>query len=182
MDYDPFIYRGHTRLFDVQAALSDVTRSTPASNHWSDIIDIAGNAHDFGAGVSMVRVQRDGSWNQELFLFGGSNNDDGPSNVSEAIDFSTEQPRWRRLQDLVQPVTQNNVVALPDGKLLVVGGRGNGINSFGYQLYDPHTGLRTIVATTTVPRYDHSTALIMPSGEVWIMGQQQMHARHGGVQ
>jgi hypothetical protein len=65
-------------------------------------------------------------------------------------------------------------VVLPDGKVVVVGGtvgRGPGqTNTFEVQLFDPSSGQIRTVATTTVPRHDHSTALLMYDGSVIIMG------------
>ena len=129
------------------------------------------DAHDSGAGVRMVTINADGTWSQKVFLFGG-NSGEGSDNVAiaEMIDFSDEDPKWERIDDLAMPAGQNNVVALPDGKLLVVGGRESGINSLHYQLYDPADGTRQDLIESPVPRHDHSTALLQPNGGVWIMG------------
>jgi hypothetical protein len=192
-DYDPFIYNGETYCLDVLAALADPNRDVPAENcesrknllgcHWQFIdTATATNAHDSGAAARMVTINADGTWSQKVFLFGG-NNGEGPGGsvaTAEWIDFSDPSPKWQLLPPLggeVAPVpaNQNNVVALPDGNLLVVGGRAGGVNSLHYQLYNPADGTRRDLVSSPVPRHDHSTALIMPNGAVWVMGGNRVN-------
>jgi hypothetical protein len=175
-EYDPFFYTGETYCLDVLAALADRNRHVPAENHWQ-FIDTAANAHDGGAGVRMVTINDDGTWTQKVFLFGGNDGSGAPDvATAEMIDFSDVPPRWRRITDLPVATRQNNVVALPDGKLLVVGGRG----SFHYQLYDPADGSRQELIESPVPRHDHSTALLQPNGGVWVMGGNRVQLIPGG--
>jgi hypothetical protein len=178
--YDPFIYIGNTYLFDVQAALADRDIGTPAEKHWT-FVDTAFSAHESGAGAINVTINADGTWSQEVFMFGG---DDGSGSeavaIAERIDFSDRAPKWRKISDLIRPATQNNVVALPDGKLLVVGGRGSGVNTLHYQMFDPADGSRTDLIESPVPRHDHSTALLQPNGGVWVMGGNRVQLIPGG--
>jgi hypothetical protein len=159
----------------VRAALADPNRNVPArDNHWQ-YLTTAFTAHDSGAGVRLVTIKPDGRHHQRVFLFGGDNGANGPEqladgtdvgSVAETIDFSAPSPTWQRMDNLAVPASQNNAVALPDGKILVVGGR----NSFDYQMYDPATGKRTDLISSPVPRHDHSTMLVMPDATVWVMG------------
>jgi len=185
--YDPFIYNGETWCLDVRAALKDPKRDVPAENHWQHIATAA-NAHDSGAAVRMVEIKHDGTWSQKVFLFGG-NNGEGPTEngaSAEMIDLSKmpglSDPllKYHSLQDLTQPANQNNVVALPDGTLLVVGGRASGQNTLNYQLYNPADGTRKILIESPVPRHDHSTALLQPNGGVWVMGGNRVQLIPGG--
>jgi hypothetical protein len=161
-DYDPFVYNGETSCLDVLAALADPNREVPAENHWR-YVATAANAHDSGAGVRMVTINADATWSQQVFLFGGDNGSGAESvATTEVIDFSESAPQWKPISDLAVATRQNNVVALPDGKLLVVGGR----DSFHYQLYDPADGSRRDLIESPVPRHDHSTALLQPNGGV----------------
>jgi Domain of unknown function (DUF1929) len=185
--YDPFIYNGETWCLDVRAALKDPKHDVPAENHWQHIATAA-NAHDSGAAVRMVEIKHDGTWSQKVFLFGG-NNGEGPTEngaSAEMIDLSKmpglSDPllKYHSLQDLTQEANQNNVVALPDGTLLVVGGRANGQNALHYQLYKPADGSRTDLIESPVPRHDHSTALLQPNGGVWVMGGNRVQLIPGG--
>jgi hypothetical protein len=168
--YDPFFYNGDTCCLDVLAALADPNRNEPAEYHWQ-LIDTALDAHDSGAAVRMVTINDDGTWSQKVFLFGGNSGEDSDNvAIAEMIDFSDEDPKWKRIDDLAMPAGQNNVVALPDGNLLVVGGRESPNNNLRYQLYDPIDGSRKNLIESPVPRHDHSAALLMPNGGVWVMG------------
>jgi hypothetical protein len=181
--YDPFFYNGDTYCLDVLAALADPNRDVSAEHHWQ-LVATALDAHDSGAAVRMVTINANGTWSQKMFLFGG-NSGEGSDNVAiaEIIDFSSDDhPKWKRIDDLAMPAGQNNVVALPDGKLLVVGGRASGTNSLRYQLYNPADGSRQDLIESPIPRHDHSTALLMPNGGVWIMGGNRVQLNPGGDQ
>src|SRR5947208_4278 len=151
-----------------------------ASNHWTHVAK-ALNAHEGAASALKVRIFADGTWSQEVFSFGGDNGS-GSDEVGmvEKINFSDPIPAWQRLSDLVLPATQNNMVILPDGKLLVVGGRGAGVNTLHYQMFDPADGSRTDLIESSVPRHDHSTALLQPNGGVWVMGGNRVQLIPGG--
>lgn len=169
--YDPFVYQGNTACLDVQAALSDPARNVPASRHWQ-VVDTAANAHDSGAGVQLVTVHADGTWSQKVFLFGGDNgNGADSSEVAEFIDFSRPAPRWQRITDLLVPTVQNSAAVLPDGKILVIGGR----DSMQYQMFDPADGSRQALISSSVPRHDHATLLVTPSGGAWVMGGNRVN-------
>lgn len=179
--YDPFFYVGKTHLLDVLGALADPDIDVPGEKHWT-YVDTSLSAHESGAGVIMVTIRADGTWSQEVFMFGGDDGSGAPTvATAEKIDFSQPAPRWQKLTDLIQPATQNNVVALPDGNLLVVGGRGEGTNSLHYQMFD-QDGNRTVLIDSPVPRHDHATALLMRSGEVWVMGGNRVNLIPGDPQ
>jgi hypothetical protein len=168
--YDPFYYNGNTYCFDVQTALRERHLKAPAAEYWK-FIDQGHASHDSGAGVRLVIIKSDDTWSQKVFLFGGDGGGDlGNTAISEVIDFSDPAPEWKRIDDLASPVQQNNAVVLPDGNILVVGGRGRGVDNLQYQIYDSESGVRTNVITSPVPRHDHSTLLVVPNGGVWVMG------------
>jgi Domain of unknown function (DUF1929) len=161
--YDPFLYDGKTYCLDVLAALADPDRDVPAEKHWT-FVDTAANAHDSGASVRRVTINWDGTWSQELWAFGGSDNQGPTVATVEKINFAAASPKWETQTPLIQATTQNNAVALPTGDMFVVGGRG----SLQYQLFHPD-GTRTDLISSTVPRHDHATALYTKNA-VWIMG------------
>jgi Domain of unknown function (DUF1929) len=178
--YDPFFYIGRTHLLDVQAALADPAINVPAANHWT-YVTTALNAHDGAAAAIKVKINANGTWSQEVYAFGGTNGSgSGASATVEKINFSDANPAWQPIDNLILPADQNNVVILPDGKFLVVGGRGAGVNTLHYQMYDPATGVRTDLVESPVPRHDHSTALLVPNGGVWVMGGNRVQLIPGG--
>jgi hypothetical protein len=178
--YDPFFYIGNTYLLDVQAALADPNINVPAEKHWTYVAK-ALSAHEGAASAIKVKIFADGTWSQEIFSFGGGDGSGAPDvKTVEKINFSDPAPAWQQLSDLILPATQNNVVVLPDGKLLVVGGRAAGVNTLHYQMFDPAYGSRTDLIESRVPRHDHSTALLLPNGGVWVMGGNRVNLIPGG--
>ncbi len=171
--YDPFKYNGNTYFLDVLGALADPDIDVPAENHW-ELAATAQVAHNDGAGAALWTLDENGeALSQKVMAFGG-NGGAGSQAVAtvEMIDFADANPSWTQQDNLLLPVTQNNAVILPDGKVLIIGGatvRGT-VNSFRYQMFDPDTGGITPLVQTNVPRYDHSTALLLPDATVIAMG------------
>jgi hypothetical protein len=161
--YDPFNYNGNTYLFDVLGALANP--NVRDEGHWQ-LVATAAVSHDSGAGAALWELDGEGkARRQRVARFGG----DG-SAIVEIIDFNARNPKWQRQNDLRRAVTQNNAAVLPDGTVLIVGGRGGGVNEMRYQLYDPNSGRVRELVDTTVPRHDHSTALLLPDASVLVMG------------
>ncbi|WP_437314857.1 galactose oxidase-like domain-containing protein [Sorangium sp. So ce385] len=173
--YDPFQYNGNTYFLDVRAALADRRRGEPGERHWR-LVDRADFAHESGASAAMFELDDDGQpLSQRIALFGGDAGNGDDVAAVEMIDFSERRPRWRRQGELVRPATQNNAVVLPNGRVLIVGGRGGPpggerVSTLEYQLFDPDSGHIETVARTTVPRHDHSTLQLAPDGSVYSMG------------
>lgn len=172
--YDPFHYSGDIYCLDVQAALADPNRDVPGENHWQHIGTLA-SAHDSGAAVRLVKIHANGTWSDKVFLFGGSDGSgSGSVATAEMINFSASPPTLATIAPLLTAVDQNNAVVLPDGNILVVGGRGAGVDNLRYQMYDQN-GTRTALIESPVPRHDHSTLLVMPNASAWVMGGNRVN-------
>jgi hypothetical protein len=150
-------------------------RSGRTSRESLEFVDTAQIAHDNGASASLVELNKDGyAKSQKVFLFGGgggAGTDD--SDTVEWIDYSDKNPQYKEASGLVRPASQNNAVVRPDGKITIIGGatgRGPWENTFEYQEFDPKTGKIKNTVETTVPRHDHATTLLLPSGEIIAMG------------
>ncbi len=207
--YDPWPLSGRTYILDVVGALADPEHVVPRSlqnsdqhecpdcvvtalstNHWT-YVDTAASAHYFGAETEFVTVGDDGKTSSHLVVaFAGDDGAGSSTNtIIEQIDYAAAAPTWTRGQDfpLGEHHDQNNVVALPTGKLIVLGGtdRRNRRDRFGVYEYDPATKSLRLVANEVVPRFDHSTALLLPDATVIIMGGNRsnlMPAIQPGVQ
>ncbi len=207
--YDPWPLSGRTYVLDVVGALADPEHAVPRSlqnsdqhecpdcfftvlstNHWT-FVDTAASAHNFGAETELVTVGDDGNTSSHLVVaFAGDDGNGSSTNtIIEQIDYAAATPTWMRGQDF--PVGeehgQNNAVTLPTGKIIVLGGtdRRNVRDRFGIYEYDPATTSLRLVANEVVPRFDHSTALLLPYGTVLIMGGNRtnlMPAIDPGVQ
>ena len=61
------------------------------------------------------------------------------------------------------------MIVLGDGKALVVGGQNTGVTVSGAELYDPATGVWTVVGELLEARSSHSATLVR-NGEVLVAG------------
>jgi hypothetical protein len=97
---------------------------------------------------------------------------------AESIDLTSVGPAasWTRLPDLHFARTNVNVVLLPDGTLLVIGGQRNGKWAsdpgavLEAEIFDPRTGVWTPTAPMAFPRQYHSIAVLIPDGRVLSTG------------
>ncbi|MEM8488099.1 MAG: putative Ig domain-containing protein, partial [Bacteroidota bacterium] len=95
------------------------------------------------------------------------------TNQVVSIDISGDTPALTSIAPMIHPRVTHNGVLLPNGEILVVGGRTDGgeINSvLTPEIWNPDTGAWTTLADMSVPRNYHSTALMLPDGRVWSGG------------
>ncbi|GBF98436.1 hypothetical protein Rsub_11081 [Raphidocelis subcapitata] len=103
-------------------------------------------------------------------------------------------PYWSKVdgkgyEEMPWPRTFTDAVLLPNGKILICNGAQRGVPggtidgggtakdaAFTAMLYDPEAppGQRmTSLASSNIHRYYHSTAVLLPSGDVWVAGSEQ---------
>lgn len=97
-----------------------------------------------------------------------------PTRTAELLNLTTDQ--WTYTGSMSAPRIDENLVLLPDGSVLSVGGGGGGL--YGHpetsaELYDPVTGTWAVLASQTAQRTYHSTALLLPDGRVLSAGSDQ---------
>ena len=127
---------------------------------------------DFGSSV-MYDVGK-------VLVVGGHSNP--PTATAEVIDLNDATPAWRFVRLHVDPRRQLNATILADGKVLVIGGT-NGFGNddqnfndlkkpvFTTELWDPATREHwTVMASASVPRQYHSTAVLLPDATVLSAG------------
>ena len=108
-----------------------------------------------------------------VFLIGGG---DPPTATVEQIDLNVASPVWRYMAPMSTPRRQHNATLLPDGTVLVTGGsRGSGFDDktspvFHAEVYDPATNRWTRLASNTLYRGYHATAVLLPDGRVLSAG------------
>jgi galactose oxidase len=101
------------------------------------------------------------------------------TNRAYTIDISGGPSKpvvFARTSDMAYARAFSNSVALPDGKVLVVGGQQHpqaftdtgGVLS--PELWDPATGMFTAMAPEAIPRTYHSVAILLPDGRVFSGG------------
>ena len=99
----------------------------------------------------------------------------GATSTTEILDLGPGEPGWRLSGSMHEPRKNLNVVLLPDGTVLAVGGNhGTGLYDepvLGAEMFDPATEMWTQMAAQAAPRAYHSTALLLPDGRVLSAGQ-----------
>ena len=114
---------------------------------------------------------------QVLMAGGGTLNADPVTTATGVIDLNQGSPSWRQVGSMQYGRSQHNLVVLPDGKVLVVGGANevslistNGVLPAEIFDPDPTKETWTTVAAMTRPRMYHSIAILMPDGRVLAAG------------
>ena len=91
------------------------------------------------------------------------------------IDLNAGSPSWRQTAPMAFGRSQHNLVILPDGKVLVVGGAAEVSLVSTHpvlpaEIWDPDTETWTQVAAMARPRQYHSVAILLPDGRVLAAG------------
>jgi hypothetical protein len=111
------------------------------------------------------------------FLYtGGGPTWDGPSGTSAAVvDATGPTVTQHAVAPMAYPRFQHNLVMLPDGRVLAVGGSTvvntpSTTGSLPAEIFDPNTETWTTMAAQQVPRMYHSTAVLLPDGRILSTG------------
>jgi hypothetical protein len=113
--------------------------------------------------------------NQNRFLcMGGNDKYNQPNNTAEMIDLSSPNPQWTYVNPMHFARMDFNAVILPDAKVFVIGGRTNYLPTAVYaltpEMFDPQTLTWSDMAPHQIPRWYHSSALLLPDGRVMVSG------------
>jgi hypothetical protein len=139
--------------------------NTSAAGAWSWVANSNYGTRDYGTSVIYDAGK--------ILLVGGG---DPPTNTAEVIDLTVPSPLWSYTGSMANARRQHNATALPDGTVLITGGSsgGNFDNSsypvYAAELWNPSTRQFTTLASNTVYRGYHSTALLLPDGRVLSAG------------
>jgi hypothetical protein len=147
----------------------DLTRALDVSTQaWTSIdprtLD-AGSAAMFRPG----RIVKSGS--------SAGDNDSGPAAATTYVmDATGTSPTWRQTAPMAFPRAFHNLVTLPDGSVLAVGGEQSRDGSDASQavlaaeVWSPTTESWTAMASMSGPRLRNSTAVLLPDGTVLAAG------------
>jgi hypothetical protein len=98
------------------------------------------------------------------------------TNTAEVIDLNTASPAWSWTGSMAYVRRHLNAVLLPTGQVLVVGGTGgtsfNDLSKSVHaaEVWDPASGIWTTLASSSVNRGYHSTAILLPDARVLLTG------------
>jgi hypothetical protein len=119
----------------------------------------------------------------KVMIAGGDGAGSGlATNTAEVIDLTVSSPIWSYTGSLANARRQLNLTLLPDGKVLATGGSGGqgfdnqALPIYSSEMWDPATGKWTTMASISVYRGYHSTALLLPDGRVLSAGGEQTGA------
>ena len=112
-----------------------------------------------------------------LITGGGGDNDGGGSSIVSAEIFDGASPRFRPTGSMHFARIQHTATLLPDGRVLIAGGRGSEVN-VSAELYDPKSGTFRETGRMTTARYKH-TAGLLPDGRVLLAGGSDNRDWHG---
>jgi hypothetical protein len=138
---------------------------TSGTGAWSFVGNRTFGSRDYGSGV----MYADG----KIMIAGGG---DPPTATAEVIDLNAATPAWRSVASMSVARRHLNATLLPDGTVLATGGSyGSGFNNtstpaFTTELWDPATEKWTTLASASVGRFYHSSALLLPDGRVLSTG------------
>ena len=163
-----------------------LTLTGPNSGFWSDFGQQ--EFHDRSEGMSVMTIDTTVQPERtRLYVFGGGQSSTEPTDppfpgsnnkTAEVIEFngSLAGASWQRIADLNFGRTNLNAIALPTGKILIVGGESHG-GRFSpenrvpqVETYDPATNAWTVGASLGRHRGYHTTIILLPDGRVLAAG------------
>jgi hypothetical protein len=97
---------------------------------------------------------------------GACENPTGTTSAAEVIDLTAGTPQWQSTESMHYPREYHNATVLPDGKVLVTGGTNSAGAVLPAEMWNPATGIWTVMASAAKRRGYHSTAVLLPDGRV----------------
>ncbi len=137
--------------------------SATQTNATSDSSNHAGGIQVmYDEGKLLISGRNDGGWGGDESAF--------------TIDLNGSEPVIQSTQDMNYRRWFHQLINLPNGEVLSVGGNSGGAkfsdsgSVFDTEIWNPETGTWRVTAALTVPRDYHSTALLMKDGRVITAG------------
>jgi hypothetical protein len=138
--------------------------STSGSGSWSTVGNRRYGTRDYGSAVMYEP-------GKVLYAGGGRT-----TNTAEIINLNQASPTWQWTGSMAYARRHLNATILPTGQVLVTGGTNGTLFSdesravYPAELWDPATGGWTTLASSSVARAYHATALLLRDGRVLLTG------------
>jgi hypothetical protein len=165
--YPTMLLAPNGRVFNAGPTTTTRYLDTSGTGAWSFVANRVGGYRDYGSAVMYAP-------GKVLTMGGGLN---PPQRTAEVIDLNQAAPSWRAVGSMQFARRQINATLLPDGTVLVTGGTSSpGFNDptgavHAAELWNPATETWTTLASSSgIPRVYHSTALLLPDGQVLSTG------------
>jgi hypothetical protein len=117
---------------------------------------------------------------QQLIVVGGGTIGDTPASTGriDVIDLDSDSPHFEPLADLPQGTRYPNIVTLPSGDVFITNGstgyRGRGKSDILKSYLLSQDGTLTELASPTVGRNYHSSALLLDNGQILVAGSDPL--------
>ena len=175
--------------FDEAPANSPPSTSGPSlSGTWTDFAPLSYPDRREGSSVLLIDDKRNGP-TAKVFVAGGQTSQEAAIKHCEIIDVTDpDTAAWTETSPMTHARIGVTSVVLPDGRILVVGGRQT-TGRFDptpkfvlpCEIYDPATDRWQVTPPMSYPRQYHSTALLLPDGRVFASGGVDRRLGHGAA-
>jgi galactose oxidase len=132
---------------------------------WSFVANRVVAGRDYGSAVMYLPGK--------ILYVGGGN---PPTASAEIIDLNQPSPSWRLTNPMAVPRRMTNATILPTGDVLVMGGTSaSGFSNpagavFTAELWNPATESWTTLASNSIARLYHGTAVLLPDARIALTG------------
>jgi Domain of unknown function (DUF1929) len=141
----------------------------PATWTWTTLKKLPGGNSVGSAGLMFPGGP---SGSSQVMMIGGLKNGAATART-EKYDYSNPAAGWSFGPSMLTARAHMNVVQLPDGSAITIGGNSSGLYDVGQpqtMAYDPSTNTWTNMAVQTIRRAYHSTAVLLPDGRIMSAG------------
>ncbi|HKU50107.1 MAG TPA: galactose oxidase-like domain-containing protein, partial [Nitrososphaera sp.] len=156
----------------VSGMLDDIRLWNRSTGSWSTLGTFTPSYRHYGTSV-LLPLENSAAENGKVLVVGGSPTAADPATTGvQVLDFNAGNPNRRTVEPLQYGRKYLAPVILPDGKVVVFGGAGQGNSNFRYvpEMFDPGNESWSSLPPATVPRVYHQVALLLPDGRVWNAG------------
>ena len=146
----------------------------PTNGRWLNAGSMNSTARGYGTSV-LLPLSNTAAERGKILLAGGmpSGAETQAKNSAEILDFNAgtdQNPTINYTASMTYARVYANPIILPNGKIAIFGGTTNPNTNPQLipEMFDPLTNTWSVLPTATVPRWYHSSALLLPDGRVMV--------------
>lgn len=175
MPYYPYMFLApNGKVFNAGPEQTTRYLNTSGSGTWTALTNSNFGTRNWGSAVMYDSGKILLVGGAHTAFYGSASGGELPTATAEVIDLNAGTPRWRYVSSMNRPRKHLNTTILPDGKILATGGSSGseGTNemsidpTYPAEVWDPATESWTTLASLSVYRGYHATALLLPDGRI----------------